>query len=105
MKKRLAIFLTCMLFVGRQFVQAQTVRITGTVTSSEDGMPLPGVSVVVKGTTVGGATDANGKYELNVPTNAQAISVTYIGYVAQEIQIAGRAIIDVVMVPNTKQIE
>ncbi|BDX38749.1 SusC/RagA family TonB-linked outer membrane protein [Tenuifilaceae bacterium CYCD] len=94
-----------MLFVGLQFVQAQTVRITGTVTSSEDGMPLPGVSVVVKGTTVGGATDANGKYELNVPTNAQTLSVSYIGYVAQDLEIAGRAVIDIVMVPETKQID
>ena len=46
MKKRLAIFLASMLFVGVQLLQAQTVRITGTVTSSEDGMPLPGVSVI-----------------------------------------------------------
>jgi len=105
MKKRLAIFLTCMLFVGIQLSQAQTVRITGTVTSSEDGMPLPGVSVVIKGTTVGGATDVNGKYELTAPTTAQTLQVSYIGYVAQEIEIAGRAVIDVVMSPETKQIE
>ncbi|HOZ16146.1 MAG TPA: TonB-dependent receptor [Tenuifilaceae bacterium] len=105
MKKRLAIFLASMLFVGVQLLQAQTVRITGTVTSSEDGMPLPGVSVVVKGTTVGGATDANGKYELSVPANAQTLSISFIGYVSQDVAVAGRAIIDVVLEPETKQIE
>lgn len=105
MKKRLAIFLASMLFVGVQLLQAQTVRITGTVTSSEDGMPLPGVSVIVKGTTVGGATDANGKYDLSVPSNAEVLVVSFIGYVTQELTIGGRAIIDVVMESESKQIE
>lgn len=105
MKKRLAIFLASMLFVGVQLLHAQTARITGTVTSSEDGMPLPGVSVLVKGTTIGGATDANGKYELNVPTNAQTLTISFIGYVAQDVAIAGRSVIDVVLSPETQQIE
>lgn len=105
MKKRLAIFLTCMLFVGLQFVQAQTVRITGTVTSSEDGMPLPGVSVVVKGTTIGGATDANGKYEINVPADAQSLTISFIGFKNLDVAIAGRAVIDVTLEPETIQVQ
>lgn len=105
MKKRLAIFLASMLFVGVQLIQAQTTRITGTVTSSEDGMPLPGVSVVIKGTSIGTATDVDGKYELNAPANSETLTVSFIGYVPQEIAIAGRAVIDVVMAPDTKQIE
>lgn len=105
MKKRLAIFLASMLFVGVQLLQAQTTRITGTVTSSEDGMPLPGVSVIVKGTTIGGATDANGKYELNVPANAEVLTVSFIGFVTQDLSIAGRSVIDVVMESESKQIE
>ena len=103
--KKLCVFLASLLLVGVQMVQAQTVRITGTVTSSEDGMPLPGVSVLVKGTTIGGATDANGKYELNVPTNAQTLTISFIGYVAQDVAIAGRSVIDVVLAPETQQIE
>ncbi len=95
--KKLCVFLASLLFVGVQMVQAQTVRITGTVTSSEDGMPLPGVSVFVKGTTIGGATDANGKYEINVPTNAQILTYSFVGFKVQELEIAGRAIIDVVL--------
>ncbi|BDX38752.1 SusC/RagA family TonB-linked outer membrane protein [Tenuifilaceae bacterium CYCD] len=78
-------------------MQAQTVRITGTITSSEDGMPLPGVSVIVKGTTIGGATDANGKYEINAPADAQILTFSFVGFKVQDIAIAGRAIIDVVL--------
>ncbi len=106
MKKRFAIFLSCLLFVGIQFAQAQTVRITGTITGSEDGMPLPGVSVVVKGTTIGAASDANGKYDLSgVPADAQTLVVSYLGYITQEIGIGGRAVIDVAMVSDSKQID
>ncbi|MCB8964481.1 MAG: TonB-dependent receptor [Bacteroidales bacterium] len=106
MKKRFAIFLSCLLFVGIQFAQAQTVRITGTITGSEDGMPLPGVSVVVKGTTIGAASDANGKYDLSgVPADAQTLVVSYLGYVTQEIGIGGRSEINVVMVSDSKQID
>ncbi len=105
MKKRLAIFLASMLFVGVQLLQAQTVRITGTVTSSEDGMPLPGVSVIVSGTTVGSATDLNGKFELNVPDGAQSLSFSFIGYISQDVAISGRSIVDVILAPETKQIE
>lgn len=95
--KKLCVFLASLLLVSVQFVQAQTVRITGTVTSSEDGMPLPGVSVIVKGTTIGGATDANGKYEINVPADAKTLTVSFVGFKVQEVAIAGRAIIDIVL--------
>lgn len=105
MKKRLAMFLASMLFVGVQLLQAQTTRITGTVTSSEDGMPLPGVSVIVKGTTIGSATDIDGKYELNVPAGAETLTVSFIGYVTQDVAIAGRSVIDIVMESESKQIE
>lgn len=95
--KKLCVFLASLLLVGIQMVQAQTVRITGTVTSSEDGMPLPGVSVIVKGTTIGGATDANGKYEINVPTDAQILTFSFVGFKVQEVAIGGRALIDVAL--------
>jgi len=103
--KKLCVFLAGLLLVGITMAQAQTVRITGTVTSSEDGMPMPGVSVIVKGTTIGTATDANGKYEINVPVNAQTITVSFVGYVTQELPIAGRSVIDVVLATDVKQID
>lgn len=103
--KRLCVFLAGLVLVGISFAQAQTVRITGTVTSSEDGMPIPGVSVVVKGTTIGGITDPDGKYGLNVPTDAQTLIYSFVGLKTQEVAIGGRTVIDVVMEPEMLQVE
>lgn len=103
--KRLCVFLACLVLVGINLVQAQTVRITGTVTSSEDGMPIPGVSVVVKGTTVGAATNIDGKYELNVAADAQTLVFSFVGFKSQEVAIGGRAIIDVALESESLQME
>ena len=54
-----------LLFTGLQVAFAQQRTITGTVTSKDDGTTMPGVTVVVKATTIGTVTDANGKYHLN----------------------------------------
>ena len=103
--KKLSVFLAGLLLTGITLVQAQTVRITGTVTSSEDGMPMPGVSVVVMGTTIGATTNADGKYELAVPASAQTLTFSFVGYETQDVAVAGRSVIDVVMKPESKQIE
>lgn len=103
--KRLCVFLACLVLVGINLVQAQTVRITGTVTSSEDGLPIPGVSVVIKGTTIGAATNADGKYEINAGSDAQTLLFSFVGFKAQEVEIGGRAIIDVVLVSESLQVE
>ena len=57
---------------------AQNRTITGTVTAKEDGLPVPGVSVKVKGTNIGASTGANGKFSLNVPASAKIIVVSSI---------------------------
>jgi len=103
--KKLSVFLTGLLLAGVTIVQAQTVRITGTVTSSEDGMPMPGVSVFVQGTTIGTTTNVDGKYELNVPANAQTLTFSFVGYATQDVAIAGRSVVDVVMQPEAVQME
>ena len=96
------------LLLGAALAQAQTLRVSGTVTGAEDGMPLPGVSVIVKGTTIGTATDMDGKYTLNVPSDAQVLQFSYIGYATQEVALAGRtngASIDVVMQSAAEEME
>ncbi len=103
--KKLCVFLAGLLLVGVTLAQAQTVRITGTVTSSEDGMPLPGVSVVVPGTTIGVSTNIDGKYEINVPTSAVTLTFSFVGLATQEVAIAGRSVIDVVMKPEAVEME
>jgi TonB-linked SusC/RagA family outer membrane protein len=74
----------------------QVRRITGTVTDASDGGTLPGVSIVVKGTTQGTVTDINGRYELNADGNATLV-FSFIGMVTQEIPVAGRNVINVQM--------
>lgn len=80
-------------------------QVKGTVTSEEDGMPLPGVSIVVPGSTQGDATDFDGNYVLkNVDANATLV-FSYIGYKSQEIQINGRSVIDVVLVMDAASLD
>ncbi|NMC40976.1 MAG: TonB-dependent receptor [Bacteroidales bacterium] len=95
MKKILLLLLLAVF--SSAMIMAQTVQITGTVTSSEDNSPMPGVSVVVKGTTIGTITDAQGKYVLNAPANAQAIIFSFVGYKAADVPIEGRTKIDQVL--------
>ncbi|GAB3552777.1 SusC/RagA family TonB-linked outer membrane protein [Spirosoma fluminis] len=76
---------------------AQTQRITGRVTSAQDGQALPGVNIVVKGTTNGVSTDANGNYSLAIPGNNAVIVLTSIGLVAQEVAVGNRTVVNVQM--------
>jgi TonB-linked outer membrane protein, SusC/RagA family len=103
--KRLAMFLAFFLCVGLLSTMAQNMQISGTVTSSEDGQPLPGASVMVKGTNIGTTTDMKGKYTLSVPSDAKTLVVSFIGQNAEEIEIGGRAVIDVSMVPNMQKLD
>ena len=65
--RRLALILSIFVLLGANALYAQTKTITGTVTGSEDGDPIPGVSVVVRGTTIGTITRVDGTYSLSVP--------------------------------------
>jgi TonB-linked SusC/RagA family outer membrane protein len=85
--------------------QQQEITVAGTVTSSDEGslMPLPGVNVVIKGTSRGTTTDADGKYTLLA--NSDAVLVfSFIGYTPQEITVASRSTVDVVMVQDIQQL-
>jgi len=95
--KKLCLLFACFVFVGVNFLQAQTVQVTGTITSAEDGMPIPGVSVQVKGTTIGVATDVDGKYTINVPQNATTLLVSFMGFRTQEVEIQGRQVINLTL--------
>ncbi len=87
MKRKLMLLLAC-LFVGIGLVTAQTQKITGVVTSEEDGQPVVGASVLVKGTTLGTITDVNGNFNLsNVPSSAKTLQISYIGMQTQEVVI------------------
>jgi hypothetical protein len=96
------ILLMLIVFCGLMLsAEAQQKTITGTVTSSvpEEGA-LPGVSVSVKGTTVGITTDINGKFSLAVPSDASTLVLTFIGMKRQEIEIGSSTVVDVIMEPE-----
>jgi len=94
--KRTISFLVCLLLFGLTAIFAQDIQIKGTVTGDDDGEPLPGVSVLVKGTTTGTATTVDGEYTLAVPSNATLV-FSAVGYETVEIPVAGKAIIDVAL--------
>lgn len=103
MKRHLLIStIALLLFAGSTWAQERTV--SGTVTSAEDGTPLPGVSVVVKGTTTGAVTDAEGNYRLTVPQGAGVLVFTFIGLKTEEVEIAGRSTIDLQMSVDVTQL-
>ena len=94
--KKLSVMFALLIFAS--FVAfGQTVQITGTVTSSEDGGSLPGVQVVVKGTTIGVITGVNGNFTIAAPANATTLVFSYVGMKKQEVQIEGRTTVNVVM--------
>lgn len=83
---------------------AQGLQVKGVVTSADDGQPIPGVSVVVKGTTTGMITDLNGSYSLNAPGNSTLV-FSFVGMKTQEIQVSGRTIINIVLAPEQTDID
>ncbi|MCL4640931.1 MULTISPECIES: SusC/RagA family TonB-linked outer membrane protein [Olivibacter] len=83
-QKLLSFFLASFLLLGAAYAQERTIR--GKVTS-QDGEPLPGVSVVVSGTTVGTQTNQDGNFSLNAPSSATSITVSYIGFASQVINL------------------
>ncbi|QHT71928.1 SusC/RagA family TonB-linked outer membrane protein [Rhodocytophaga rosea] len=76
---------------------AFAVTITGNVTSQDDGQALPGVNVLLKGSTTGTTTDPDGNYSLSVPDAEGTLVFSFIGYAPQEVAIGGRTTINVVM--------
>jgi TonB-dependent starch-binding outer membrane protein SusC len=100
MMKNLLCSMLCFLFLGN-LVFAQSVTVTGTVTSAEDGLPLPGVNIVIKGTTAGTVTDVDGRYSLQVESN-QTLVYSFVGFESQEAAVGNRAVIDIALPLDAK---
>ena len=102
MKRNVSRFKRCLLLIltlsFSAFIYAQDLTVTGTVTSTEDGQPVPGVSVVQKGTTNGTITDISGVYTINVPQGSILV-FSFVGMDTQEIQVTSSTI-NVSMVPD-----
>jgi TonB-linked SusC/RagA family outer membrane protein len=94
--RKFTLFFVFLLFVGMQAALAQ-MEVKGTITDAKDGTPLPGVSIVVKGTLTGTVSDINGKYVLTVPAGYDELIFSFVGMLTKEEKIGGRAVIDVAL--------
>lgn len=85
-------------------VMAQERTVSGKVTSTDDGSPLPGVNVVLRGTTNGTVTDTDGKWTLSVPASGGTLIFSFIGLLTQEVEIGGRSVVDLQMKEDVTQL-
>jgi TonB-linked SusC/RagA family outer membrane protein len=99
------ILLLCFSFVfALSTAWAQERVVTGKVSATEDGSSLPGVNVVLKGTTNGTVTDSNGSYKLNIPSSGGSLVFSFIGLQTQEIPIGERNVVDVGLALDVQQL-
>lgn len=91
--------------IAASLAWAQDRVITGKVTSADDGLPLPGVNVILKGTTNGTSTDVDGKYSINVTGSNGILIFTFIGFETQEIAVTELATIDVVLKSDVRTLD
>ena len=98
------LFVTHALYPSLSAALAQGIAVTGTVTD-ETGEPLPGVNVVIKGTSTGRVTDINGQYAINVPNQDAVLTFSFIGYTMQEIAVGNRRVIPVTLREDTQAID
>ncbi len=104
--RKFTIWLSCLFLIASMgFANAQTKTITGKVTSSEDGLPIPGVTVMVPGTTVGTTTDFDGNYSLAVNQSVTTLRFSYIGMEPQDVEIGDRTVINVVLAPSSTTLD
>src|SRR5690606_13330803 len=101
----LSLILQCSLISAALPYQTVSITVSGTVTSLADGQSLPGVTVVVKGTNTGSVTDIDGKYTIEVPNATDVLVFSSIGYLAQEVPVNNRSLINIIMEEDIANLE
>jgi len=102
--KKITIILSVLLLMGSLALHAQTRQVSGTVTSAEDNEPIPGVSIYVKGSTVGTTSDIEGRYTLEVPEDATTIVFSFVGMKTLEMPIEG-SVVNAALQPDVLGLE
>lgn len=102
MRKLLSSLFILLLFITNVIAQERIV--TGTVKGKDDGLPLPGVSVRLKGTSVGTQTGPRGSFSIRVPGNNSVLIFTYLGYATQEVSVGSASTLDVTLGINVNQL-
>ncbi|MBN7813214.1 SusC/RagA family TonB-linked outer membrane protein [Algoriphagus sp. H41] len=104
MRKALLFVVALFTMILSYEVSAQQRVITGTVISEEDGMGLPGATVLVKGTTVGTTTDLDGNYSINVPAGSDVLIFSFVGLKTQEEAVGNRTVVNVTLTTDASQL-
>ena len=102
--KKIFMLLAFVCIFGLHTMYAQSLKVSGKV-SDETGIPLPGVSVVVKGTTTGGITNIDGVYQVDVPQSSSIIVFSFMGMQTQEVVVNGRSEININLIQSTKGLD
>ena len=103
MRKALTLFALMLAFFSLQ-VHAQERQITGKVISSQDNLGIPGVTVLVVGTTVGTTTDIDGNFKVGVPADAKQIQISGIGFMTKTFDLTASDVVNVTLEPNIQQL-
>ncbi|HLZ16091.1 MAG TPA: carboxypeptidase-like regulatory domain-containing protein, partial [Cyclobacteriaceae bacterium] len=102
MRKSLLTFMFCSALIA---AYAQSRIVTGTITSSGDGTPVPGANITVKGSSSGTVSDADGKFSVSVPADATTLVVSFIGYTTQEVAIPASNNVSVVLQSSAEELQ
>jgi len=100
MNRNLLTFFMMVFFFAATSLVAQDRTVTGKVTGSEDGLPLPGVNILIKGTTTGVATDADGNYRISGIDANSVLIFRYLGFTTTEVTVGSQSVINVTMEPD-----
>ncbi|MFN5170096.1 MAG: von Willebrand factor type A domain-containing protein [Cyclobacteriaceae bacterium] len=79
--------------------------VTGKITDASDGSPLPGVNVLLKGSSTGAVSDVNGEYQITVPATGGKLVFSFVGFVTQEVAVGARSVIDVALAADLTSLE
>lgn len=104
MKRSILLLLIAFLSLFAEVYGQESIRITGMITGKNDGLPLPGATVLIKGTQTATVTNIEGIYTLDVPSNG-ALVISYMGYEPQEINVEGRKEINVALTESVTKLE
>lgn len=102
MKRFLLVLLPLLLSIT---VWSQETEVTGTVISSEDGLPIPGVNIVVEGTTKGTTTDVDGNYSLLLGPDENTLVFSFVGFTSVTAEVDGRSTIDITLSPDVTSLQ
>ncbi len=102
--RKILYFLIFILIFSVPSLLSQPLEITGKIIG-EDGAGMPGVNVVIKGTTTGTVTDVDGNYRITVPDSESILQFSYVGYLPEEITVGNQTTIDISLVPDIARLE